>query len=269
MGQLLYPEKVAEVVLSGDGVWQGALIGYSNGWKLADSSASANIYAQYIALNGGNAGDEIKVCKKCMRYDENTPYIVDSTYYLSPTAGLYTATRPVDDGDMIQIVGRSIDTTRMLIDITPPQEFKMFISPDTYDTTGEPGLGTTDTGWVGPQVDAAGELVFFKGRFPSGIISVDVVRVIYNSINASAYDTDVTVVRAFDGAANDQDTGTTIIADDFDIEDADNKILYQTITSAFDTDFVKPNASFCVKLDPDAITGDVQVIGLYIRGLKC
>jgi hypothetical protein len=156
-----------------------------------------------------------------------------------------------------------------MIDLKEPVEFEMFIPANgVFSSTGETGTGTEDTGWYGPQVDGATEVVGFVGRFPSGLISVDLVRVIYNSINASAYDTDVTVVRAYDGAANNQDTGTAITADDFDIADADNILLYQSITAAFDSGFICPNACFAVKLDPDAITADVQVLGLYIRGFK-
>jgi hypothetical protein len=228
---------------------------------------TANVYGQYIALQMGKAGDQIKACKKCLRFDEDAPWAANTAYYLSGTAGDITATRPATDGDLVQVVGRSLDTSRLLMNIKEPQEFELFLSPDVYDTTGEPGLGTTDAGWVGPQIDAATELAFFKGRFPSGLISLDVARVIYNSIGASAYDTDVTVVRGYDGASNVEDTGTAITAGDWNA-DTDNALLYQNILAAFDADFVKPNACFAVKLDPDGITGDAQVIGLYLRGFK-
>ena len=265
--KIFYPEKMVDVILAGDSVYPGALIGYSSGWKLADADTATNIYAQYVALNGGNTGDKIKACKKCMLYDEDAPYTANTAQYLSGTAGATTETRPSTDGDMVQVVGRSIDTYRCVIDIAEPKEFEMFLTP-AFDSTGEAGVGTEDSGWYGRQIDNAGEVVGFTGRFPSGLVSIDLVRVVYNSINASAYDTDVTVVRAYDGAANDQDTGTAITADDFDIADADNKLLYQSITAAFDSGFVAPNACFSVKLDPDAITADAQIIGLYIRGFK-
>jgi len=261
-----FPEKIVELELA-EFISQGDLIGYSSGWKKADADAASNIFAQYVALQTGKSGEQIRACKKVLLYDEDAPWTANTNQYLSGTAGQMTETRPATDGDMIQIVGRSLDTKRCLIDIKDPQEFEMFIKPDVYDTTGEPGRGTTDTGWTGPQVDAAAELVFFTGRFPSGIISLDVARVIYNSINASALDMDVTVVRAHDGADNNQDTGTAITAGDWNA-DADNKLLYQNIVAAFDSDFVKPNACFAVKLDPDGITNDANVIGLYIRGVK-
>lgn len=266
--KIFYPEKVVDLVLAAQ-VSPLDLIGYSTGWKLADADTATNIYAQYIALQGGDSEDQIKACKKCLLYDEDAPYTADTAYYLSGTAGGVTTTRPATDGDMIQVVGRALDTTRLLLDIGEPKEFEIFIPANGgFDSTGEAGIGTEDTGWYGPQVDGATEVVGFTGRLPSGLVSVDLVRVVYNSINASAYDTDVTVVRAYDGAANNQDTGTAITADDFEQADADDKLLYQDITAAFDTGFVAPNANFAVKLDPDGITADLQVLGLYIRGFK-
>ena len=264
--KLFYPEKMVDLVLAG-AVSQGDLIGYSSGWKRADADAATNIYAQYIAMQSGITGDKIKACKKVLLFDEDAPWTANTAQYLSGTAGSMTETRPATDGDMIQIIGRSLDTTRCLVDIAEPKEFEMFLSPDVYDTTGEPGIGTTDAGWVGPQIDASGELTFFKGRFPSGLISIDAARIIYNSIGASGYDTDITVVRSYDGAANNQDTGTTITAGDWNA-DTDNILSYQDVVAAFDTGFIAPNACFAVKMDPDGITGDANVIGLYIRGFK-
>ena len=264
---VLYPEKIVDLVVADPQVSALDILGYSSGWKKADADTATNIYGQYIALQNGPLGAKIKACKKCMLYDEDAPFIANTAYYLSGTAGAYTTTRPATDGDMIQIVGRALDTKRLMLDIKEPQEFEMFITPSVYDTTGEAGAWTTDAGWTGPQVDAVGELVFFTGRMPSGLISIDTARVIYNSIGASAYDTDVTVVRAYDGAANDQDTGTAITAGDWNA-DEDNKLLYQNVVAAFDAGFIAPNASFSVKLDPDGITNDANVIGLYIRGFK-
>jgi hypothetical protein len=270
--KILYPERVTELTLktlSTLDVSPGDLLGYSSGWVLADADAATNIYAQYIALQGGKSNSTIKACKKCVFFDEDAPYTANTAQYLSGTAGGITETRPATDGDLIQVVGRSLDTTRCMIDLKEPVEWEMFIPANGgFDSTGEAGIGTEDTGWYGPQVDAATEVVGIVGRFPSGLISVDVAKVVYNSINASAYDTDVTIVRAYDGAANNQDTGTAITADDFDVADADNIIQYQTITAAFDAGLIAPNACFSVKLDPDGITADVQVLGLYLRGFK-
>lgn len=249
-------------------VKRGDLLGYDSGWVKADADTASNIYAQGVALADGDGGEKIKMAKKCTLYDEDAIYTADTAQYLSGTAGAITETRPATDNDMIQVVGRSLDTKRVRIGIKPPEEFELFISPDVYDTTGEPGLGTLDTGWVGAQVDAAGEDVFFKGRLPSGIVgAITVARVIYNIIGASAYDTDVTVTGGHDGASNAEDTGTTITAGDWSA-DTDNLLAYQDVSACFDSGFYKPAMNFCLQLDPDAITADAQVVGLYIRGWK-
>jgi len=255
-------------------VKRGNLIGLdSSGYAtLADADAATNELAQYVALDDGDGNDSTKnlinACRRCTFYDLDAPYTVDTAQYLSGTAGATTETRPATNGDLIQVVGRSIDTYNARIEIEPPKEWEMFVTPDTLDTTGEPGLGAVDTGWAGPQIDAAGETVYFKGRLPSGLVgSITVARVVYNSINGSALDMDASIVGAYDGGTNNQDTGTAITAGDWNA-DTDNLLLYQDVSALFDSGFYKPGRNFCVLLDPDAITNDATVIGLYLRGWK-
>lgn len=268
---ILYSEKTVDLVIkSGTQVSKGDLLGYSSGWVKADADAASYIYAQYIALQGlvGDGSSKIKACKKCQLYDSDAPYTANYPYYVSGTAGGITVTRPATDGDLIQIVGRSQDTSRCLIDIKDPVEWELFIPANGgFCSTGEAGIGTEDTGWYGPQIDNAAEVVGIVGRLPSGLVSLDVARIIYNNVGGSALDMDVTVVRGYDGADNNQDTGTAITTGDWNA-DTDNKLLYQNVVAAFDTGFVVPNACFAVKLDPDGITADAQVIGLYLRGFK-
>ena len=169
---------------------------------------------------------------------------------------------------MIQVVGRALDTSRLLIDIGSPKEYEIFLSPDNLDTSSEPGLGTADAGWAGPQLTGT-ETMYFKGRLPSGLVgSISAAEIVLDSINASAGDIDVTVVAANDGASNVEDTGTKITAGDWTQTDADNIILTMDISACFDAGFYVAGRSFCVYVDPDGITGAVNVIGLYIRGFK-
>ena len=263
-------ENITHLTMKDDTfVKRGDLLGYNSGWVKADADAGANIYAQWVALEDGGDGQVIQVCKKCTFHDEDAPYAANTAQYLSGTAGGITETRPATDNDLIQVVGRSLDTSQVRIEIESPKEFELFITPDTLDTTGEPGIGTVDAGWPGPQVDAASETVYFKGRLPSGIVgsTPDIARVVYDIIGASGYDTDVTVVGGHDGASNVEDTGTAITAGDWSA-DTDNLLAYQDISAAFDSGFYKPGMNFAVLLDPDGITGDAIVIGLYIRGWK-
>jgi hypothetical protein len=273
---MLYPEQVVDIVIkSGTQVSKGDLLGYSSGWVLADADGATNIYAQYIALQGmvGDGVSKMKACKKCELYDSDAPYTANYPYYVSGTAGAITATRPATDGDLIQIVGRALDTSRCLINIKEPQEFEMFLSPDVYDTSSEPGLGIADTGYPGIELNGT-ETCYFKGRLPSGLVGdIAAARLIGNSVNASAGDIDVTLVGAYDGtaaspSANNQDTGTALTGADWVQADADNKILWVDVSSCFDSGFYTPGRTFGVLVDPDGITGALQILGLYIRGFK-
>jgi hypothetical protein len=275
--KILFPERIVELTLKTLAtldVSQGDLLGYSSGWVLADADAATNIYTQYVAMQNGKSGQTIKACQKCILFDEDAPWTANTAQYLSGTAGGITETRPATAGDLIQIVGRSLDTTRCMIDIKAPTEFELFLSPDEYDTSSEPGLGKADTGWSGIGLTGT-ETCYFKGRLPAGLIGTapTVARLIGNSINASAGDVDVSVVGAYDGSAatvsaNNQDTGTALTTADWVQADADNKILWVDVSSCFDADFYKPERNFSVLVDPDGITGELQIIGLYIRGFK-
>ena len=113
--KMYYPEKVAELILkSGETIGQGDLIGYSSGWVLAD--ASDHIFADWVALQSGLGGQKIKVCKKCMLYDEDAPYTADTSQYLGES-GAITSSRSTAAGGTIQVVGKSIDTYRMMVDL--------------------------------------------------------------------------------------------------------------------------------------------------------
>lgn len=261
-------ETLAKLTLAADGIKRGDLLGYDSGWKKADADAATNIYAQWIAMGGGDTDDVVPVCKKCVLYDEDAPYTANTAQYLSGTAGGMTETRPATDNDMIQVVGRSLDTKRVALDIKAPEEFELFFPPDTLDTSSEPGLGTVDAGWPGPSLTST-ETCYFKGYLPSGLVgAIAAAQIIGDSVNASALDIDVTVVMGHVGASNVEDTGAAITTGDLEQADADNKIHSMDISACFDTDFYKPGAFFAVYVDPDGITADLVIIGLRIRGWK-
>lgn len=266
--KIFYPEKIGDLVIkAGEWIGRGELLGYSSGWVRADADLATNIYAQFVAMQDGVGGQKIQACKKCLLFDEDAPYTANTAQYLSGTAGTITETRPATNGDLIQVVGRSLDTSRCLIDIKEPQEFEMFLTPDTYDETGEPGLGTVDTGWVGPQIDGATEAVYIKGKLPSGLVgAVSCARVIFNSIAASAFDCDVDIVASYDGGANNAVALSENTADWN--ADTDNILNYMDVSAEFAATVWLPRMNFCLWLDPDAITGAAQVIGLYLRGFK-
>ena len=254
---------------------RGDLLGYSSGWVKADADVAAGpIYAECIALEGGGGSDVIPVARKAMVYDVDAPYTGRTAMYLSGTAGAHTETRPgAGVGNLIQCVGYNYDTYRALIDIKQPTEFEIFLSPDVLDTSSEPGIGKADTGWPGPELTST-ETAYFKGRIPESVVgSIVIARMIGNSVNASAGDLDFTIVGSYDGvaaaaAANNQDTGTPIEAGDWVQTDANDKILTVDVSALFDAGFWLPGRTFAIYLDPDGITGALQILGLYIVGLK-
>ena len=266
-----FAEKISPLTLNGV-VKKGDLLAHNGtGWVQADANdAATNLYAQYIAMMGGMSGDVIKGCKGCVMSDADAPYTANGTIYTSGTAGAHTHTRPATDGDVIQVIGRAISTTEARFDIADPKEVEQLIIPFYHTALGAGAEynGAIDTGWAGPQVDAAAETFHFTGRFPSGMVGNPLAaKIIFNSINASAFDNDVTVVRAYDGGANNADVGAPITAGDWSQADTYNIILTQDISSCFDADFSKAGANFAVLGDPDGITADATVIGLLMRYL--
>lgn len=264
------------IVKSGSVVDKGDLLGYSSGWVRADADTAAYIYAQYIAMEHlvGDGSKTIKACRRCTLSDRDAPFTVNTAQYVSGTVGEITETRPETDGDLIQVVGRALSATVVALEIEQPKEFEMFWSPDIYCTSSNPGLGGVDDGWAGPQMTST-ETAYFKGRLPSGIVGdISIARAIYNSNNASAGNLDFDIVGAYDGAAgspaaNNQDLGPGgIDAQDWVQTDADNVVLWVDVSTLFDSGFYKPARSFCILHDPNGLSGEAQIIGLYIRGFK-
>ena len=267
--KVLYPEKITDLVLkAGAMVGQGELLGYSSGWVRSDADAATNIYAQYVALQSGVGGQLIKACKKCLLFDEDAPWTANTAQYLSGTAGATTETRPTTDGDVIQVVGRSLDTKRCMIDIQDPKEFELFIRSGTFNALGGAGAveaHAIDAGWEGADADSAAIAGYIAGQLPSGLVSLDAADLICDMQAATALDIDFTLVHAYKGAANNG-AGTTVTAQATVETEADNKILRVSALAAFDATVKLPAKYFTLKVDPDG--GDFILVGLYLRGFK-
>jgi len=268
-----YAEKIADLTLNGL-VKKGNLLAHNGtNWVEADASdAATNLYAQYIAMQSGKSGDVIKGCKGCVLYDRDAPFgSANAALYCSGTAGAITSTRPATAADVIQIVGRSISTSLARIDIAPPREVEVFIMPSVYDTTGEAGAWVIDNPlWTGPGLDtnATAEDAYFTGRFPSGVLSVELARVVYNSIGIAAAGVTISaaLVACADGATNTGDSGTAHSAA-APTSLADNKICYSDVAAMFDADALKAGYNFTVAVTAAGAfaSGDLQVLGLYMR----
>ena len=244
-------------------------INSSGNWVKAIAT-TPSLYAQGVCVtDGALVGQmyQVKITKRAYISDADFPYTTNARQYLSETAGAHSANRPDTDGSLVQIVGRAISTTIVYFDIKSPTLKNSYIPRDGYDTTGEPGLGATDAGWAGPQIDAAAELTFTQPfRVPHNCCSPILKAVmLFDSINVSVLDTDITVVGAYDGASNVQDTGTSLIGQDFDDADADNVIQSIDVAAALDTGLWTPGRNFQMKIDPDTITNDMLFLGMWVE----
>jgi len=236
-------------------------------WVHADASdAATNLYAQYVAMESGVSGDIIAGCKGATLTDADAPYTANSPLYTSGTAGAVTHTRPTTAADVIQNVGRASSTSVARIDIEAPKEFEVFIQPNTYDTTGEPGLGVIDSPlWVGPGLDASGEDVYFVGRFPSGVLSCDLARVVWNSIGETTGTVSGAIVVVADGATNTGDTGAAFSAA-APTSLTDDTICYSDVTAMFDAGALKSGYNWTAAFaGAGSFAGNLQCVGMYMR----
>lgn len=259
-------EGITKVTLAGT-VARGAPVAHNaTNWVNANASdAATNLYAQYIAMESGISGDEIQVCKGCTFYDPDAPYTANLPLYVSATAGALTHTRPATAADVIQNVGRGIDTYRARIDIKAPHELEVFIPCGGFDTSGEAGIGVIDSSWVGVGLDTQNEDVYFAGRFPSNVISVDLARVIFDNNGETTSTISASLIVAADGASNVGDTGTAHAAA-APTGQANNIMAYSDVTAMFDADALKAGYTFVVAVTANgASAGENICVGLYLR----
>jgi len=261
-------ERITKVTLNGTVSRGDAIAWNGTGYVEADATdAATNLYAKFIAMDGGVSGDEINACEACTLYDADAPYTEDGALYVSGTAGALTHTRPATAADVIQQVGVAVDTYRARINIRGKHDFEVFIEANQKDLTSEPGLGVIDSPkWVGPALDSTTtERVYFQGKIPSNAIALQKARLIWNSIGETSMTISAAIIVAADGVTNTGDTGTAYAAA-APTALADNKICYNDIEAAFDADALKAGYNFNVEATPEGtIAGDLQSLGLYMR----
>lgn len=265
-----FAEKIADLTLNGS-VKKGDLLAHNGtNWVQADASdAATNLYAQYIAMQGGVSGELIKGCKGCVLYDSDAPYTANATQYVSATAGAHTETRPATNGDVIQVIGRGITTTTARLDIDHPREVEVFMHTPSYNALSgveDHAVDGTTNEWAGADADSAAVAGVFTGWFPSNLVGdVLAADLIVDTQSSQALDVDVTYVRAYIQGANTGDAGVTKTGLTTSATTADNKIEKVDISDGMDADFVKAGAPFGIAVDPDA--GDFLLLGLYMRYL--
>jgi len=252
----------------GSSVTLGMLVCH-DGTRFEEADAdSHSTPAQYLVVGVDQYGGDDKratLARQGVIRDADSPYTLGDVQYTSGTAGAITSTFPTGNGDLRQVVGRAISTSEVEIDISQPKVRDDFIVVSTYDTTGEPGLGITSTGWTGPGVDSNGEKTYIGAHsLPYNFLSLLEARVITNNeAGTAAVDYDFTIVGAYDGQSNAQDTGTAITAADVaNTPPAANIIEYFDVSSAFDSGFVGPGRTWELFLDPDGVgSAELQILG--------
>lgn len=247
-------------------------INSSGNWVAADAS-TASLFAQGVCVSDGVQSDqiyEVDISKRAYISDADIPYTKNARQYLSATALGHTETRPTTDGDLIQIVGRAISTSIVYFDIKSPWLENAYVPRDPLDTTSEPGLGAADAGWAGATMTAVETAYTSPFRVPHNCCSAILyAKLVFDSINASAGDIDVTVVGAYDGASNVQDTGTGITAGDWEQADTDDIILTVDVSSCLDTGLWTPGRTFQLFIDPDGITAEAHFLGMWLEYELC
>jgi len=247
-------------------------INSSGVWVAADAS-TASLFAQGVCVTDGVQSDqiyEVSISKRAYISDADIPYTMNARQYLSATAAGHTETRPTTDGDLIQIVGRAISTSIVYFDIKSAWLENAYVPRDLLDTSSEPGIGTADAGWAAAQLTAVETAYTSPFRVPHNCCSAILkANLVFDSINASAGDLDITVVGAYDGASNVQDTGTAIEAGDWAQTDADNIMLSVDISTVLDTGLWTPGRTFQVYLNPGGITGAAGFIGMWLEYELC
>ena len=85
-------------------------------WVAADAT-DETLPAALLALQGGVSGDIVEAAPYVVLTDSDAPYTLDTTQYLSETAGAHTETRVTTAAALRQVVGHSVDTSTVVFDV--------------------------------------------------------------------------------------------------------------------------------------------------------
>ena len=276
-------EPVKLVVKSGAVIQAGDAVGYSSGWVCANayglygSSPVATIPAQFISMDScvGDGVKVIKAVRRCVIIDEDAPFTAGSAVYLYGAATVVpgstiTQTRPTVNGYVKQPIGVAVSTRELSIDIAPFREITVFVPRSGYNaqaTSAAVEAAGTDAGWAGTVVDAAAVSEVFQGILPENLVSVDEVKILWDTNAATALDVDASIVGSFPDASNVLDTGTAVVAATSGITTADNILHGVSNLGNFDSGLAFPGLVFAVTVDPDGGTG--VIVGMKMRLTVC
>jgi hypothetical protein len=263
---------VVPITLNGT-VKAGDLVGYNGtNYVACDANIASRVsnrwlFAQGVAGGYGVSGDVIRMYLHAVFEDLDAPFTANDMLYMSGSAGAITSTRPVTDGDLIQPVGYAYSTSVAYVHPHPEHEHDVWVACSPYVNTNSAWVA--DSGWVGQDNDATdiptAATYYVAWRVPEYAVTLIDARLVLNSLDASAFDLDVTLAGAYDGAANNQDAGTAGTALDWEEADTDNILLTVKLDTELDVGFFTPGRNISILFDPDAITGDAHAMGVWFQ----
>lgn len=232
-------------------------------WERADADVHTTPAQTFAVHAYDTAETNAPLCTGGILVDVDAPYTAKDTLYLSapggtPVAQNITSTMPTGDGNLRQVVGFALSTSEIRLNIAVPRLVTQFIPSAVANTTGEAATNNhlIDAGWTGPQIDAAGETSYIgPSSLPYDFLSLVEAHLMFSNIGGSAaLDYDFTIVGAYDGASNVQDTGTAITAADIvGTPPVDDFLEYFNVAAVFDAAFATPGRNWEMLLDPDGV----------------
>ena len=199
-------------------------------WVTADAT-DETLPAALVALQAGASGDVVEAAPYVVLTDSDAPYTVDTTQYLSETAGAHTETRVTTAAALRQVVGHSVDTSTVVFDVGFTEVDVRGVEVLLQDTAARL---INDAGpAAGVVLAAVNDNVVYGIAIPENAISIVTGYAPYGAdVALDASDTvSVTVASTVSGKANDANTdslaatGLSVAADsvaNFDLSTALN-----------------------------------------------
>lgn len=207
-------------------------------WERADAD-TYETYAEAIVVNSFASGAVGIFCKNCILVDTDGPFTQGDQYFLTPpggtaAAGGITATRPVGNNNLVQLLGFALSSSELYIDIVPIKEHQSWVVA-TATTAAETVGFQLDGGNHGALgLNADDEDIFFTFEVPQNCIGLEIAHLWTAGEDVTAApQMDIHVSGACNDEAHDVTTADVSFADTTIGATAD--YLYKTdISSAFD-----------------------------------
>ena len=225
-----------------DTVTYGSLV-YHDGTDFALADADVlTTGAQYICVGLPSVGTSRRgtMARKAILEDADAPYTLGNVQYLSTTAGAITATRPTGSNDLVQVVGRAINTSQVEIELLQPRELTVQVSASGGTDAPTARLDTGNYG--GFSGNAQNDNVFYNMQVPQNAIAIVIAYIWLAAEDSGGTPTfDMLVSSSNDGDQWDAVTADITIAASADEGAAADEMQRTDVTTAFDaTDILHP-----------------------------